>query len=189
MSKGMTEGKANGRLNMDDLERMAFIGTSATNAVDTDSANTMSAYMTGHKTAVNAIGVYADRTPASLDDPRVETFAEAVRRLTKKSIGIVATAEVEDATPAAVVSHTRNRNDKADVVGMLLDVKPEVLLGGGSAYFLGKEVAGSSARTIRTTSSSSRMPVTSLRPTRTSSQPMHRRKAISSVSSTPAIWT
>ncbi len=63
MSKGMTEGKANGRLNMDDLERMAFIGTSATNAVDTDSANTMSAYMTGHKTAVNAIGVYADRTP------------------------------------------------------------------------------------------------------------------------------
>ncbi|MGO7426928.1 alkaline phosphatase, partial [Rhizobium ruizarguesonis] len=90
MYKGMTEGKANGRLNMDDLERMAFIGTSATNSVDTDSANTMSAYMTGHKTAVNAIGVYADRTPASLDDPRVETFAEAVRRLTKKSIGIVA---------------------------------------------------------------------------------------------------
>ncbi|NNH62715.1 alkaline phosphatase [Rhizobium laguerreae] len=143
MSKGMTEGKANGRLNMDDLDRMAFIGTSATNAVATDSANTMSAYMTGHKTAVNAIGVYADRTPASLDDPRVETFAEAVRRLTKKAIGIVATAEVEDATPAAVVSHTRNRGDKADIVGMLLDVKPEVLLGGGSAYFLGKEVPGS----------------------------------------------
>lgn len=151
MSKGMTEGKANGRLNMDDLERMAFIGTSATNAVDTDSANTMSAYMTGHKTAVNAIGVYADRTPASLDDPRVETFAEAVRRLTKKSIGIVATAEVEDATPAAVVSHTRNRNDKADVVGMLLDVKPEVLLGGGSAYFLGKEVPGSKRKDNQTT--------------------------------------
>ncbi len=143
MSKGMTEGKANGRLNMDDLERMAFIGTSATNAVATDSANTMSAYMTGHKTAVNAIGVYADRTPDSLDDPRVETFAEAVRRMTKKSVGIVATAEVEDATPAAVVSHTRNRSDKADIVGMLLEVKPEVLLGGGSAYFLGKEVAGS----------------------------------------------
>ncbi|MGO7733695.1 alkaline phosphatase, partial [Rhizobium johnstonii] len=84
----------------------AFLGTSATNAVDTDSANTMSAYITGHKKAVNAIGVYADRTPASLDDPRVETFAEAVRRRTRKSIGIVATAEVEDATPAAVVAHT-----------------------------------------------------------------------------------
>ncbi|QRM53613.1 alkaline phosphatase [Sinorhizobium sp. BG8] len=143
MSKGMSEGKANGRLNMDDLERMAFIGTSAVNSIDTDSANTMSAYMTGHKTLINAIGVYGDRTQDSLDDPRVETIAEAIRRQTKKSIGIVTTAEVEDATPAAVVSHTRNRNDKADIVGMLYDVKPEVVLGGGSAYFLGKETPGS----------------------------------------------
>ncbi|KAB1089019.1 alkaline phosphatase [Neorhizobium galegae] len=143
MSKGMTEGKANGRLAMDDLDHMAFVGTSATNAVDTDSANTMSAYMTGHKTAVNAIGVYADRTPDSLDDPKVETIAEALRRQTGKSIGIVATSEVEDATPAAVVSHTRNRNDKADVVGMLLGVKPDVVLGGGSAYFLPQATAGS----------------------------------------------
>ncbi|CDZ28861.1 alkaline phosphatase [Neorhizobium galegae] len=143
MSKGMTEGKANGRLAMDDLDRMAFVGTSATNAINTDSANTMSAYMTGHKTAVNAIGVYADRTPDPLDDPRVETIAEALRRQTGKSIGIVATSEIEDATPAAVVAHTRNRNDKAEVVGMLLDVKPEVVLGGGSAYFLPQATAGS----------------------------------------------
>ncbi len=143
MSKGMTEGKANGRLNMDDLDRMAFIGTSATDAVDTDSANTMSAYMTGHKTAVNALGVYADRTKDSLDDPKVETIAEALRRTTKKSIGIVSPAEIEDATPAAVVSHTRKRGDKAEIVEMLLGVKPEVVLGGGSAYFLGKETPGS----------------------------------------------
>ena len=143
MSKGMTEGKANGRLNMDDIPPVAFIGTSATNAVATDSANTMSAYMTGHKTAVNAIGVYADRTPDSFDDPKVETIAEAVRRTTKKSIGIVVTSELQDATPAAVVSHTRNRNDKAEIVGMLLDVKPEVVLGGGSAYFLPQATAGS----------------------------------------------
>ncbi|OLP61365.1 alkaline phosphatase [Xaviernesmea oryzae] len=143
MSKGMTEGKANGRLNMDDLDHMAFIGTSATDAVATDSANTMSAYMTGHKTAVNAIGVYADRTPDSLDDPKVETFAEAIRRQTKKSVGIVTGAEVEDATPAAVVSHTRKRADKAEIVEMLYAVKPDVLLGGGSAYFLPQSTAGS----------------------------------------------
>ena len=143
MSKGMTEGKANGHLNMDTLDRAAFIGTSSTNAIATDSANTMSAYMTGHKTAVNALGVYADRTPSTLDDPRVETIAEAVRRTTKKSIGIVSGAEIEDATPAAVVAHTRARADKAEIVGMLYDVKPDVVLGGGSAYFLSKDVAGS----------------------------------------------
>ncbi|SIR08490.1 alkaline phosphatase [Rhizobium sp. RU35A] len=143
MSKGMTEGKANGHLNMDTLDRMAFVGTSSTNAIATDSANTMSAYMTGHKTAVNALGVYADRTPSSLDDPKVETIAEALRRTTKKSIGVVSTAEVEDATPAAVVAHTRARGDKAEIAGMFYDVKPEVVLGGGSAYFLPKSVAGS----------------------------------------------
>ncbi|CAM3693629.1 alkaline phosphatase [Agrobacterium radiobacter] len=143
MSKGMTEGKANGRLNMDDVPPVAFIGTSATDAVATDSANTMSAYMTGHKTAVNAIGVYADRTPASLDDPKVETIAEALRRQTKKSIGIISTAELQDATPAAVVAHTRKRGDKADINGMLFDVKPDVLLGGGSSYFLPQATAGS----------------------------------------------
>ncbi len=143
MAKGMTEGKANGRLAMDDIPPAAFIGTSATDAVATDSANTMSAYMTGHKTAVNAIGVYADRTPDSLDDPKVETYAEAVRRQTKKSIGIVTTAEVQDATPAAVVAHTRKRGDKAEINGMLFDVKPDVLLGGGSAYFLPQATPGS----------------------------------------------
>lgn len=143
MSKGMTEGKANGRLNMDDVPPVAFVGTSATDAVATDSANTMSAYMTGHKTAVNAIGVYADRTPASMDDPKVETLAEALRRQTKKSIGIISTAELQDATPAAVVAHTRKRGDKAEINGMLFDVKPDVLLGGGSAYFLPQATAGS----------------------------------------------
>ncbi|MFP5076497.1 alkaline phosphatase [Rhizobium sp. YIM 134829] len=143
MSKGMTEGKANGRLAIDDLDHLAFVGTSATNSIATDSANTMSAYMTGHKTAINALGVYADRTPSSLDDPKVETIAEALRRTTKKSIGIISTAEIEDATPAAVVAHTRRRADKAEIVGMLFDVKPDVVLGGGSAYFLGKDVPGS----------------------------------------------
>ncbi|WP_113133393.1 alkaline phosphatase [Rhizobiales bacterium] len=143
MSKGMTGGKANGRLAMDDIPPVAFIGTSSTHSIATDSANTMSAYMTGHKSRVNALGVYADRTRASLDDPKIETIAEALRRTTKKSVGIVTTAEVEDATPAAVVSHTRKRGDKAEIVGMLFDVKPDVLLGGGSAYFLGKDVPGS----------------------------------------------
>jgi len=143
MSKGMTEGKANGRLAMDDIPPVAFIGTSSTHSIATDSANTMSAYMTGHKARVNALGVYADRTPASLDDPKVETIAEALRRTTKKSIGIVSTAELEDATPAAVVAHTRKRADKAEIVGMMLDVQPDVILGGGSAYFLSKDVPGS----------------------------------------------
>lgn len=143
MSKGMTEGKADGRLNMDDLDRMAFIGTSSTEGVATDSANTMSAYMTGHKTAVNALGVYADRTKDSLDDPKHETLAEALRRQTNKAIGIVSTSELQDATPAAIFAHTRRRADKAAINTMMLDTMPDVVLGGGSAYFLPQLTPGS----------------------------------------------
>ncbi|MBB6011997.1 alkaline phosphatase [Aquamicrobium lusatiense] len=143
MSKGMTEGKANGRLNMDDLDRMAFIGTSSTESVATDSANTMSAYMTGHKSAVNALGVYADRTADPFDDPKVETLVEALRRQTSKSVGIVTTSELQDATPAALFAHTRRRAEKAAINTQIFDLKPEVILGGGSAYFLPQSVAGS----------------------------------------------
>lgn len=143
MSKGMTEGKANGRLNMDELDRAAFIGTSSTESIATDSANTMSAYMSGHKTAVNALGVYADRTPDSLDDPKFETLAEALRRQTRKSIGIVTNSELQDATPAAVFAHTRRRADKAEINNQTYEVRPDVILGGGSAYFLPQSTPGS----------------------------------------------
>lgn len=143
MSKGMTEGKANGRLAMDDLDYAAFIGTSSTESVATDSANTMSAYMSGHKTAVNALGVYADRTKNSLDDPKFETLAEALRRQTRKSLGVVSTSELQDATPAAVFAHTRRRADKAEINSQTFELKPEVILGGGSAYFLPQSQPGS----------------------------------------------
>lgn len=143
MSKGMTEGKANGRLNLDELQYAALVGTSATNSIATDSANTASAYMSGHKTAINALGVYADRTEDSMDDPKVELISEALKRTGSRSVGIVSTSEIEDATPAAVIAHTRLRADKAEIAGMLYEHAPEVILGGGSAYFLPQSTPGS----------------------------------------------
>ena len=130
-------------LAMDDMPHMALLGTSSVDTIAADSANTASAYMTGHKSSVNALGVYADRTSASQDDPKQETIAELIRRKTQKAIGVVTDAELEDATPASVVSHTRKRSDKADIVGMFYQVKPEVMLGGGSAYFLPQSTLGS----------------------------------------------
>lgn len=143
LSKGMKEGKATGRLTMDDFPYMGFIGTSSTDSIATDSANTMSAYMTGHKSAVNALGVYASRSEDNFNHPKQETLGELLRRATKKSLGIVSDAEVQDATPAAVVSHTRRRSEKAAITEMLYKVQPDVLLGGGSAYFLPKSTPGS----------------------------------------------
>jgi len=125
------------------MDRSGNLGTSSVDSLAVDSANSMSAYMTGQKSSVNAMGVYADRTVDPFDDPKQETLGELVRRTTKKSIGIVSDAELQDATPAAVVAHTRLRDRKADIMDAFLAVKPEVLLGGGSAYFLPKSVAGS----------------------------------------------
>jgi len=57
LSKGIDEGKYQGKLSFDDMPNMALIGTSGSDSLITDSANSMSAYTTGHKTAVNAMGV------------------------------------------------------------------------------------------------------------------------------------
>ncbi|QGG54339.1 alkaline phosphatase [Paenibacillus sp. B01] len=143
MSKGLTEGKYNGLLELDKLEQRAVVTTSGMDSLVTDSANSASAYNTGHKSAVNALGIYPDNTENSLDDPKVETLAEMLKRSRGMSVGIVTTSEIEDATPAAVVSHTRRRADKAEIADMMLQLQPEVVMGGGSAYFLPKSVPGS----------------------------------------------
>ena len=143
LSKGMTEGKANGRLTIDDFPYAAFLGTSGTDSIATDSANSMSAYMTGHKSAVNAMGVYASRAKDSLEHPRQETMGELIKRTSNKSFGIVSDAEIEDATPAAVVAHTRLRSDYSEIVKQFFDARPDVLMGGGSLAFLPKSTPGS----------------------------------------------
>src|SRR5713101_5756576 len=64
LSKGLVEGRYGGELAIDDMPYMALVSTSGTDSVVTDSANSMSAYTTGHKTCVNAMGVSCakDRT-------------------------------------------------------------------------------------------------------------------------------
>ena len=143
LSKGIKEGKYLDKLAMDDMTAMALIGTSGVDSLVTDSANAMSAYTTGHKASVNALGVYADRTPDSLDDPRVETIASLAKRKLNMAVGIVTNTEVQDATPAGMIAHTRRRSDYAAIVDQYFEAKPDVLLGGGSLSFLPKSSPGS----------------------------------------------
>src|SRR5690606_38129109 len=146
LSKGLTEGKYNGLLEMDTMDVHGVVTTSGLDSIATDSANSASAYATGHKGEMNALGVYPDNTPDSLDNPRVETIIEMLKRKTGKATGIVSTAEIVDASPAAGVAHTRRRGDKAEIAEMFYQVQPDVILGGGSAYFLPQSVPGSSRK-------------------------------------------
>ncbi|MBN9456027.1 MAG: alkaline phosphatase [Bosea sp.] len=143
LSKGLVEGRYNGELAMDDMSDMALISTSGTDSVVTDSANAAHAYTTGHKSCVNALGVYCAKNALTLDHPKVETIAELVKRKTGMAVGVVTNSEIEDATPASMVAHTRRRSDFNDIVRMFYDVKPDVIMGGGSPNFLAKTTPGS----------------------------------------------
>ena len=143
LSKGIVEGKYQGKLAFDDMPSTAMIGTSGSDSLITDSANSMSAYTTGHKTAVNAMGVYVSRASDNLSHPKVETITELLKRNTKMSVGIVSDSELQDATPGAMVAHTRRRADKQYIADQLLASHAEVILGGGSAYFYPQSTKGS----------------------------------------------
>jgi alkaline phosphatase len=136
LSKGLVEGRYGGELAIDDMPHMALVSTSGSDAVVTDSANSMSAYTTGHKSCVNAMGVYCARNKNTLEHPRVETIAEITKRLRGLSVGVVTNTEIEDATPAGMVAHTRRRADYNNIVKMFFDVQPEVMMGGGTPNFL-----------------------------------------------------
>jgi len=143
LSAGMQEGRYRSRLTMDGMPHMATVGTSGTDSVVTDSANSASAYNTGHKSAVNALGVYASRARDTLAHPKVETLASIVRRTLGMSVGIVTNTEIQDATPAAVFSHTRRRSDYIPITDQMLESGAEVIMGGGSASFLPRSTPGS----------------------------------------------
>jgi alkaline phosphatase len=143
LSRGITEGKYRGMLSFDDMPSTALIGTSGVDSLITDSANAMSAYTTGHKSSVNALGVYASRAANNMAHPKVETITELVKRKTKMGVGIVSDAELQDATPAGMVAHTRRRADKEYIAEQLFMSRADVVLGGGMAWFQPQGVKGS----------------------------------------------
>jgi alkaline phosphatase len=142
LSKGLKEGRYGGELAIDDMPNMALVSTSGTDAVVTDSANSMTAYTTGHKSCVNALGVYCARNRNQLDHPRVETISELVKRTRGMSVGVVTNTEIEDATPAAMVAHNRLRADYNNIVKDFYRVQPEVIMGGGTPNFLPRSADG-----------------------------------------------
>ncbi|MBK6313695.1 MAG: alkaline phosphatase [Blastocatellia bacterium] len=149
---GYTAGKANGRLAMDEFPVYGMVMTSSLNAIVTDSSPGMSCYTTGNKSANGQQGVYPDNTSSAFDNPRVEYLGEFARRRLGKVVGIVTTADVEDATPGAMAAHTSNRGAGTGICDQFLDESElsngrgngiAVLLGGGRRWFLPASAPGS----------------------------------------------
>jgi alkaline phosphatase len=147
LSRGMEQGTYGENLIFEDFEEIGFLHTSGIDSIITDSANSSSAYNTGHKTAVNANGVYPDTSYDKFDDPRTEKFAYLIDRLNDMSVGIVTNSNWSDATPNGVAGYGRDRSNEAlnqyVVQPLDLELYPEVILGGGARNMLPMSVEGS----------------------------------------------
>ena len=104
------------------------------NAYITDSAAAASAMSTGFKVNNGAISI----TP---DGQRPATLAQ-VAKAQGKRIGLITTATVYDASPAAFSVHSQSRRDSENIVSQYLALEPDLLMGGGAEYFLPKGVEG-----------------------------------------------
>jgi alkaline phosphatase len=154
MLHGDSQGKANDLLAMDRFPFTGLVMTASLNSIVTDSSPGASCYATGNKSNNNQHGVFPDDTvagpddgSASFDNPRVESIAEYFARKRGKALGLVTTADVFDATPAAFASHTQARSAGTGIVDQYFDDRAQtgltVLLGGGRKWFLPQGTPGS----------------------------------------------
>ena len=144
---GVTAGNPNGRLEMEEFPGTGLVSTHSLNSIITDSAPGMACYTTGNHAFNGQEGVYPAHVTNPFFAPRVEYLAEYLHRTKGTSLGLVSSADLEDATPAANAVHTANRNNGTGIVDQYLDESDpsnskaygtglRVLLGGGRRWFL-----------------------------------------------------
>ena len=103
LARQHTSGKYHSLLSFEDFDNLGHVITNSVDSLLTDSANSASAYATGHKSSVDALGVYADSSSDPFDDPKVELITELIRRRQpKKAIGIVSTAYGQVSHPDSI---------------------------------------------------------------------------------------
>jgi alkaline phosphatase len=142
-----------GELTIDTLPESAFVKTFSNNAQVTDSAASMSAYMTGVKQDNGVISMSSDtRSIAPGPDMKsrcengqaVPTLAELAKQH-GLAAGVVTTTSVTDATPAATYAHACNRKLENDIAAALvpggagynaaLAGGMDLVFGGGAQFF------------------------------------------------------
>jgi alkaline phosphatase len=149
---GVYLGKANAPLAMDQFPITGVVLTASLNSIVTDSAPGAACYSTGNKGNNNQQGVFPDDTTDNGDNPRVELIGEYLARTQGKSLGIITTSDVFDATPGAFGSHTQARSAGTGICDFYLDEAVsksnlKVLMGGGRKWFLPSGTTGSARST------------------------------------------
>ncbi|MCY7346265.1 MAG: alkaline phosphatase, partial [Pyrinomonadaceae bacterium] len=147
------------------MDKMPVTGMSMTYSLENivpDSAPTATAWATGNKTANAAVNVFPDNNDFkfssanlqttkqfALDNPRVETLWQFLKRRHGYKTGIVTTSDVTDATPAGEGAHTILRSLGHDIARQYVDGtinagnQFDVILGGGLERFNARTAANS----------------------------------------------
>lgn len=124
------------------------VRTYSAESLITDSAPASTAFATGKKSNSKFIGVL----PARAGMPDV-AFTETLKyqpvasvlegaKLAGKSTGLVATSNIQHASPAGYSSHTHNRGDYNDIAEQQVNLNIDVVFGGGKQYLLPKSQGG-----------------------------------------------
>jgi alkaline phosphatase len=117
------------------IQTSGLTTTHAANSNVTDSAAAATALYSGHKTNTGQLNILPDGR-------KVFNVAVAAKRA-GLSVGVVSTTRLTDATPAAIYGSSARRDCEAYIAGQLPEFSPDVVLGGGGAYFVPSSQKGS----------------------------------------------
>ncbi|MBQ1782374.1 MAG: alkaline phosphatase [Gammaproteobacteria bacterium] len=154
--KAGNQGGEENRLSFETFPYSALSKTYSVNQQTPDSAPTMTAMVTGVKTEDGMISVSADSIRANCESSKGNELVSALElaEAKGKATGVISTARVTHATPAATYAKSPERNWEADsnltaeakangchdIAYQLVMTPPgdglEVALGGGRSYFL-----------------------------------------------------
>lgn len=158
---GQSQGKMGEehQLAFEKFDHLALIKTYNTNAQVPDSAGTATAMMSGYKTNIGTLNVSPKATPqemvlASCRDKSDAPTLTAKAKAKGLSVGVVSTARLTHATPAAMYSHSVSRDWEADkdiaeglvalgcksISSQLLESDVDIALGGGLKEFSKEEL-------------------------------------------------
>lgn len=135
------------------FDNVALVKTYNTNAQVPDSAGTASAMHTGYKTQIGFLGIgpEAKRGDCRSGKAHEQALLGEQAKARGLAVGIVSTARITHATPAAVYARSTDRDWEsdaaipegqrglgcADIAQQLVDADFDVALGGGRAAFFG----------------------------------------------------
>ncbi|GAK07943.1 alkaline phosphatase [Geomicrobium sp. JCM 19038] len=125
------DGSSYGELAVDQFPSIGLVRTHSNDHLVTDSAAAGTALATGYKTDNGIIG----KTPTEEGNYEEVSSIFTEAKSNGKATGMVTTARLTHATPAAFTAHIDRRKSEEDIAPQLLDDETDVLFGGGRTYF------------------------------------------------------